>query len=42
MKSGHGSFVITLLSGHIEVPAGYRVKVRTLPDGSQEITIEPV
>jgi hypothetical protein len=28
-------------SARIEVPAGYRVTVRILTDGSQSITIEP-
>lgn len=45
MKSGFkGSIVISLPSGHNPIPVDYGVKVRTVPDGSQEqeIMIEPV
>lgn len=41
-SGGKRVIVITLPSVHIEVPAGYRIKVRTLSDGSQEITLEPI
>jgi hypothetical protein len=37
-----GRMVVQIVDGYISVPAGYRIKVHTLPDGSQEITIEPI